>query len=505
VALIVFACVFWGAFADIDAPFVYHPDEPDVVGRAVTMLVTGDLNPHWFHYPTLPIYLYAAVFKALGLFVDIPLELGVFVEVQGANPEVFLLYHVSRFITICFAVGTLAIILQLATRMTSPLVALLAGLTFVGSEIVRQSATSATVDMPMTFFVVASLALMVGFVDSAERGRAKERLLWLAVMMGGLAASVKYNGGAVLLAVPLAMWLAGMPLGKALRKLPLMALLSIAVLVATTPWSILDAKTFFSTRGGMLFHFTHYTSGHVGADEGSSLLKAMSELLRLHSPLAVLALISPLAARDAALRKPLWLVGFTAILFLGMVGVANVYFTRNVLPFTPALDCLIAVGAWAAMGKSSSNAIHKKMTLRATAPLLALLVVAGAITLRATFDVWRQADKTDNRTLAYEWINSSIAPGSHILQEAYCPQLQFSKRFEITYFWTVSQIPFKEVAKTHDYVVVSEKQWERYNAWGYRTYDPLFERRPLREWGNAAGESRGPTIRLYSIDSEAGP
>ncbi len=82
-ALIVFACVFWGAFADIDAPFVYHPDEPDVVGRAVTMLVTGDLNPHWFHYPTLPIYLYAAVFKALGLFVDIPLELGVFVKVTA--------------------------------------------------------------------------------------------------------------------------------------------------------------------------------------------------------------------------------------------------------------------------------------------------------------------------------------------------------------------------------------------------------------------------------------
>jgi len=497
-ALLIFAFVFWGAFVDIDAPFVYHADEPDVVGRAVKMLVTGDLNPHWFHYPTLLIYLHAAVFKIMGPFLDIPFELGVFANLQGANPDVFVLYHAARLITVCFAVGTLAILLRLASRMTSPPVALLAGLTFVGSGIVYHSATSATVDMPMTFFVVASLALMVAFVDSARCGRPRERFLWLAAVMGGLAAGAKYNGGAVLLAVPLAVWLAAMPLKWSLRRLPLLALLSIAVFVATTPWPILDPKAFFSTRGGMLFHFVHYSSGHFGAKEGSSFLMTISDLLGRHSLLAALALLSPLAARNTTLRKPLCLIGFTTALFLAMVAVANVYFARNLMPSIPGLDCLLAVGVWAAMGMSLSHATWKKTAVRATLPLLTLLVVAGGIALRTTLDIQSQASLPDTRTLAYEWITSNIKPGSRILEEAYCPQLYFSNSFEVMYLWTISQISFDEIAREYDYIVVSEKQWKRFADWGHGTYEPLFRRRPIREWAKQPDGSRGPKIRIYS-------
>jgi len=61
--LLVFASLYWGVYAKTGAPFVYHPDEPDLVGRAVNMIICGDLNPHWFHWPTLLTYLYAAVFK----------------------------------------------------------------------------------------------------------------------------------------------------------------------------------------------------------------------------------------------------------------------------------------------------------------------------------------------------------------------------------------------------------------------------------------------------------
>ena len=89
--LLIFASFYWGICAKTGAPFVYHPDEPDLVGRAVNMIISGDLNPHWFHWPTLLTYLYAAVFKILCLFMDIPLKLGAYAILQGGNPNVFVL------------------------------------------------------------------------------------------------------------------------------------------------------------------------------------------------------------------------------------------------------------------------------------------------------------------------------------------------------------------------------------------------------------------------------
>jgi 4-amino-4-deoxy-L-arabinose transferase-like glycosyltransferase len=304
--LLLLAAAYWVVSAGINAPFVYHPDEPDLVGRAVKMVVTGDLNPHWFHWPTLLMYVSAAVFKIMGIFLDVPMKLGVFGQFQGANPQVFPLYYAARLITICFSLATLYLLLRLCSRLTSPLVALLAGITFAGSEIVRQSAARATVDMPATFFALASVFLMVRFVDSARDGEVEESRLWLAAVMGGLAAGAKYNGGAVLLAVPVAMWLARMPLGWSLRRLPLLALVSVAVFAVTTPWVALDPRTFFSVKHGMPFDFVHYSSSHPGADEGVAIVRALSDLFHKHSPLTPLALLSPsaLLSRSESSGKP---------------------------------------------------------------------------------------------------------------------------------------------------------------------------------------------------------
>jgi len=44
------ACLWGLAFG---LPHIYTPDEPAVVGRALVMARTGDLNPHFFTYPHL--------------------------------------------------------------------------------------------------------------------------------------------------------------------------------------------------------------------------------------------------------------------------------------------------------------------------------------------------------------------------------------------------------------------------------------------------------------------
>jgi hypothetical protein len=503
-ALLVFAAVYWGSYANINAPFIYHADEPDVISRAARIALTGDMNPHWFHYPSLIIYMHAGILKLLRFFLDAPLPLCLPLSVRGVNPEVFDIYHIARIATLCFSLGTLYLLLRLTSRMTSPVAASLAGLTFVGSNLVRDSAAYVTLEMPMTFFVTASLTQLVAFTDSEERGQCRERHLWYAVILGGLAAGCKYNGAAVLFAVPLAMWLVRKPLRWSLSRLPLAVLLSIAVFVGTTPYSILDFKSFLDPAIGMPYDFAHYASGHPGADQGISLLKAINSLLDQHSFLVLFALLSPLAARERTVRNPLALVGITSIIFLGLISAAKVYFPRHLLPSLPALSCLTAAGVWGAVGMGSPRSARRQITVRTVAPLIIVFLIAGWILFQRTRATCRQMRQPDNRTLAYEWITANVPAWSRILYEAYCPQLYFSREFRTGYAWTISRIPFEEIVLNYDYVVVSEAQWPRYRAFGFNSYEPLFKFPLLREWPIEPGKSRGPRIRIYYIGHKTG-
>ena len=42
-------------------PYLHRYGEPNLASRSLNMLKTGDLNPHWFNYGSLTIYLHAAV------------------------------------------------------------------------------------------------------------------------------------------------------------------------------------------------------------------------------------------------------------------------------------------------------------------------------------------------------------------------------------------------------------------------------------------------------------
>ncbi len=54
----------WGA--DWPLPWVTPEDELGYVGRAMSMVKNGDLNPYWFINPTLVTYVLAAQYWLLG-------------------------------------------------------------------------------------------------------------------------------------------------------------------------------------------------------------------------------------------------------------------------------------------------------------------------------------------------------------------------------------------------------------------------------------------------------
>jgi hypothetical protein len=63
----------WGLGYDL--PYIYHPDEPLSLSIIQPIFKTGDLNPHFFQYPSVFYYINALVYipyflvgKILGIF-----------------------------------------------------------------------------------------------------------------------------------------------------------------------------------------------------------------------------------------------------------------------------------------------------------------------------------------------------------------------------------------------------------------------------------------------------
>jgi len=71
VTLLAISLRIWGI--NFGLPYLYHPDEPVGVRIAQRMFKTGDLNPHFYHWPSLTFYINALAYIPyyLGLFSNL--------------------------------------------------------------------------------------------------------------------------------------------------------------------------------------------------------------------------------------------------------------------------------------------------------------------------------------------------------------------------------------------------------------------------------------------------
>src|SRR5207245_435080 len=177
-------------------PFpLLNPDERNIVPRAWAMVHGGGLDPHWFDYPTLVMYLLAP-FQAW----------------QG-SPS----YLAARVVIVVLALAGVASAWWLGRRAYGTVAGVVAALvTAVEVTHVAYSHMAVT-DVPLAAGVAACLALCVS-----------GRLEWAGVA-AGLATRAKYPG--VFLAVPLVV--AGWPRW---RRLAVSLALAAAAFLATSPF-----------------------------------------------------------------------------------------------------------------------------------------------------------------------------------------------------------------------------------------------------------------------------
>ena len=407
-----------------------RPDESVIVGLAAQFW-SGDLNPRFFRYPTLQMYLTAAAFgadfvqgRARGLYPS----LSAFREAMIADAPHF--HLVARAVTVLLGTLTVLAVYRLARAAAGPDSGLVAAFFLSLTYLHARDSHFATTDVTLTFF----LTMAVLFVWRAYvRGRAAD-YAW-AGALAGLAMSTKYLG--LLVAFPLAV--AHLARARAadesflapaeLRKLVLFGACLGLAFVAGTPFAVpewrqlvADVQTdWLYARSGYWMVFGRAWSLHPRFSLWYGL--GAPQLL---AGVAGLALYTVRRPRAGAV-----LLAFP-LAYCVLIARDRLVFARYAIPLLPFLCIGAAVLVTAVAERLAPSRPAARAILVALAALATIAPSAASV---VRFD--RLLARTDTRLLTQDWIEAHLSPADGLYQAA-------DK-------WAAPQLPLSEGAIFHRY------------------------------------------------------
>jgi 4-amino-4-deoxy-L-arabinose transferase-like glycosyltransferase len=482
---------FWALPQGI--PFSVQVDEPEVMVRAVTIMKTGDFNPHFFDYPGLYIYVQALV--AIVRFLAGATQ-GQWSALAQAPVDAFYLW--GRAVTAITGTATVWIVYQAALRWDRR-TALLAAAMFAEIPLhVRESHFELT-DVPATFVVTVTLLLSL---------RAHERsTVWAFALAGaaaGLAAGTKYNAG---LAIVLPLAASAMTPGT--RPSRLAATLAtvgaaLAAFLVVAPYTFLDLPTFLNQFARLV---SEYRSATPLAPISQPYLKHLRYALQW--PGSIIVCTGLVLGVSRAFRGPerlKWmLVAFFPILYFRVISTQNIAYARYLLPLLPFLSLLGAaaiVGLIDALRRTRLSRPVQAVTVVA----LALLAVVPPAYTAMQFDA--TAAKVWTTEQAYGWILNSIPAGARVTMES--RQILLPPAYRAAYVPQLRLHPFEQyVAEGVEYLVASSQCYGVYlDAAGggpqrypreYDEYMRIFAQTQEVARFTPSAEHPGPELRVLKI------
>ena len=376
-----------------------RPDEEVSTGIALKIL-EGDLNPHFFHWPSLTFYVFAAVFGAAdGL-------LGMFGEDGFMTFSEHALLARGT-IALCGTI-TLFVLFRLGRRIAGDLVGLLAAAFLAVSLLHVRESHFAMTDVLMTLLLWTSLTLLV---TAALAEEPRTLVCALAGLAGGLATSTKYNAGAVAIAMVATqiIWIWRQP-SAAFRWrtwIPIVVFGTVFLVsfLAGTPYAVLDYAKFSED---LRFDFTHLSGGHNDIYLGRGWVYHATHSLPYGAGIATCAAavvgVWPFVRRHG---RAALVLGSFAVSFYAAVGSGYTVFFRYVLPLIPLICLLAAFGVAAA---SSWVAERTRLSCGRVVAIVCVLAIGPGLVYAVWFDLLLA--RTDTRVLAGEWITPRLADGA---------------------------------------------------------------------------------------------
>jgi 4-amino-4-deoxy-L-arabinose transferase-like glycosyltransferase len=435
-------------FLGAGVPHAVGIDEPQVVDRALRILRTGDWNPHVFDYPTLVIYVHAAV--AIVRFLWGALS-GEWASLDAYS--IAAVYGAGRFVAASIGVATVWLTWRLARDLSSRAVALLAAAELAVWPLhVRESHYILT-DVPMTALTLLALLLSV----RAGRRQTVVAYAWAGAACG-LAAAAKYTGGAAIVAVATT-WLLNEWSTVDRWKKAFAALGGAALaFVAAAPYTLFDMPAFLD---GFAAQFARFAApAHTAEPVWLTYVKFLAPpSSRWTVPVAVAGVAVLLwRARTRRLWAPI--VVFAAFFFYVLSTHSHV-FGRYALPLIPIL-CIMTAVAVAELIRALRRvpALSGRWAVRAmwAATIVVFLGAASAEAVR-----WLEALKrTDTRSMAADWLKASVPRGTRVAVENSGPTYLDAAGFRVVPSEMLIEHPLDWYRQRADYLVISTADLARY-------------------------------------------
>ena len=377
-------------------------DEPEV-DRAVGMMKTGDFNPHFFDYPSLYMYVQAAV--AVVRFVVGAMR-GLWHGLAQAPAEDFYIW--GRAVTAILGTATVWVVYRAGMRWGGRTALLAAVMLAVMPLHVRESHYVLT-DVPTTFLVMLTFLLSL---------RAHERsTVWAFALAGaaaGLAGATKYNGVLAVL-MPLLACL----ITPAVRPSRLAAMLwvlgaMLAAFFLAAPYTFIDLPTFLNQFARLA---SEYRAPPNSPDPVWQVyLKHLQNALWTPGSAIVIAGITLGFWRiwTGPDRLKWTLVTMFPLVYFRFISTQNISYGRYLLPLVPFLSILAAAAVVWGIGWMRQLGLPRPVRTLATIALTLAAVVPPAYTSMG-YDA--NAAKVWTTEQAYEWIRQELPPGTNIRLE----------------------------------------------------------------------------------------
>ncbi|HWJ57524.1 MAG TPA: phospholipid carrier-dependent glycosyltransferase [Vicinamibacterales bacterium] len=489
-ALIVAALLrFWALSQGIG----FNPgvDEPEIMERAVRMMKTGDLHPHFFDYPSLYMYVQAAV--ATVRFLAGAMQ-GKWTALAQAPTEDFYLW--GRAVTALLGTATVWVVYRVTLRWSAPAALLAAVLVAVMPLHVRESHYTLT-DVPATFAVMATLLLSL---RAHERGTI--RAFAAAGAMAGLAGALKYNGGlAVVMPLLACAMTPAMGRRRGTAALAIVAA-TIAAFLAGAPYTLLDLPTFLNQFARLSSEYRQPSA----VPEPIWIVYLKHLRIALQWPGSVLVIAGFALGLWKAVRGPNRVPWVLAIVFplvyFRFMSKQNIAYARYLLPLVPFLSILAAAAVTGAVSWMRRAALPVRVRHVVTVALTILSIAPPAYTA-IKYDA--DAAKPWTQALAYEWIRRELPPGTSIRIEG-----STSPKLPATY--QASYVKQLRLAAPTDYrgsgiqyLVASSMCYGLYfgDPQNYRTeyeeYQHIFAQAEEVARFTASREHPGPELRILKV------
>jgi len=417
----------WGL--DWGLPFPYHPDEGSILFHSLGF-GTGDLNPHWFRWPSLMMYVMFGFYGALYVvgklvgFYSAPADL-----VRQYVTDLSWFWYMGRALSAAAGVATVWVTYAFGRRSYGKAVGLTAAAILAVTYLHVRDSHYATPDIVST--LLATLSLLAA-LTAVSRGRAGR--LVLSALLAGLAASAKYPAGIAAVGT-----LVGLALLWRRGRVSIVHMVAILVAVPVgfllgTPYAIFARDEFMRD---VVRQFAMVSTPGV-AQEPTTFAAGVGEIVLKTfgrgvgwpvTVFAVLGALLPLSLWSGALKRrstgragrPTMTsasggraiaVSYTAAVFVFMC-LLTVKRATYLTPALPMIALLAAVGL---------RAVFERLTTRPYRALAAtVLVVAAAAYPSVRFVA--ALGTPDTRTRALEWVAREIPPGTKIAVEDYGPVL----------------------------------------------------------------------------------